>query len=609
MALDPVQRLITAFQTAITAVAGDEFKGTNPAIRPAAKPEHGDFQCNAAMALGKQLGRPPREVAAELIEAVNLSGLAETPNIAGPGFINLRLLEGVLIDAATEMDTPNLGVHPDEDRGVVVIDMCGVNVAKQMHVGHLRSTIIGDAFARILTRIGHDVYRENHLGDWGLPIAMVLYALRRDGCDFSTLKLSDLDAAYRTVQAVAKADHRGLSAATAKQVGPHRIAELEEQNTGAMELRSAAGETLVALQSGQPDLVDNWQSLIDVTLGSMNESLDMLGIEMGPETNRGESFYRTRLQGVLDVFESNDLCCQDAGATIVRFTDRKRPLLIKKSDGGFLYATTDLAACQYRTQETCATRCIYVVDARQKDHFQDVFEAAGLAGWNTTPSGQPVQFSHTGFGSVLGHDRSPLKTRGGKNVTLESLLNEAIDRGCREVHKRAADPNAPTHGLTSDELDAIGRAVGIGAVKYADLSNDLVRDYVFDLDRMVAFEGDTGPYIQYTFARIRSIIRKAGDVDHSAPLHVSHAEERLLILCCIKWDSVVHSASENLEPHRIATYLRSLAGAFNAFYQACPVLKAETDEIRRSRLRLADLTGRVLADGLGLLGIGAPDRM
>ena len=609
MALDPLQRLITAFQTAIRVVVGDEFRNSNPAIRPAAKPEHGDYQCNAAMALAKRLGRPPREVAEELCAAVDLSGIAETPEVAGPGFINIRLLDGVLIDAVSAMDTDDLGVVHDEDAGVVVIDMCGVNVAKQMHVGHLRSTIIGDAFARILTRLGHDVYRENHLGDWGLPIAMVLYVLRRDGRDFSNITLNDLDETYRAVQAVAKADFQGLVAAKDKRVGPHRIAELEEQNAGAIELRTAAGETLVALQSGQSDLVDNWQSLIDVTLGAMDTALEMLDIKMGPETNRGESFYRNRLGAVLDTFESNNLCVQDDGATIIRFDGRKRPLLIRKTDGGFLYATTDLAACQYRTQETQATRCVYVVDARQKDHFQDVFEAAALAGWNTTPSGQNVTFSHTGFGSVLGNDRKPLKTRGGKNVTLASLLHEAISRGCQEVHMRAEDPHAPTHGLRDDELDAIGRAVGIGAVKYADLSNDLVRDYVFDLDRMVAFEGDTGPYLQYAYARIRSIIRKGGDDGQGAALHITHTEERLLILCLMKWNDVVHGASDNLEPHRIATYLRSLAAAFNAFYQACPVLKASSAELRRSRLRLADLTGRVLADGLDLLGISAPSRM
>ena len=609
MPADPVQCLTEAFTKAIVAVAGQEYAETDPAIRPASKPDLGDFQCNVAMGLGKRLARAPREVAGALVDAVDLDGLADTPEVAGPGFINIRLDKSILLDAVTMMDTPDLGVVPDEDAGDVVIDMCGVNVAKQMHVGHLRSTIIGDAFARILERLGHVVHRENHLGDWGLPIAMVLRELRNNGADLAALTLTDLDTAYRTVQAAATADSRGLEAAVSKQVGPHHIAELEAQNSGAAEVRSAAGETLVLLQAGDAGLIADWQSLIAVTLAAMSEAVDMLGVDMGPENNRGESFYRDHLQDVMGWFQDRNLCCEDEGAMVVRFDNRDRAMIIRKSDGGFLYATTDLAAVRCRTQETKATRCIYVVDARQHDHFQDVFDAAALAGWNTTPDGDVVQFSHTGFGSVLGSDRRPLKTRGGKNVTLISLLTEAIERGREEVRTRSKDPHAPTHGLDPEELDAIGRSVGIGAVKYADLSNDLVRDYVFDLDRMVAFEGDTGPYLQYAHARIRSIIRKAGDDGAGATFQIDQPTERQLVLALLRWNGVVHATAETLEPHRIAAYARSLAEAFNAFYQACPVLKADTDDLRRSRLRLADLTGRVLCDALNLLGIEAPDRM
>jgi arginyl-tRNA synthetase len=609
MPADPAQRLTEAFTKAIAVVAGEKYVDADPAIRPASKPELGDFQCNVAMGLGKRLKRPPRDVAGALVEAVDLGDLADTPEVAGPGFINITLNDAVLLDALADMDTPELGVMPDDDHGDVVIDMCGVNVAKQMHVGHLRSTIIGDAFARILQRLGHVVHRENHLGDWGLPIAMVLHELRSTGVDLESLTLTELDAAYRTVQATATADAKGLEAAISKDVGPHHIAELEEQNAGAAEVRSSAGETLVALQAGDPELVAAWQALIDVTIASMAEALDMLGIAMGPENNRGESFYRDRLQDVLDWFQEHDLCHEDDGALVVRFENRDRAMIVRKSDGGFLYATTDLAAARCRTQETKATRCIYVVDARQHDHFRDVFDAAAMAGWSITPDGDPASFSHTGFGSVLGTDRKPLKTRGGTNVTLISLLREAIDRGCQEVHKRAEDPHAPTHGLDDGELDAIGRAVGIGAVKYADLGNDLIRDYVFDLDRMVAFEGDTGPYLQYAHARIQSIIRKAGDDGDAADFHIGEPAERQLALNLLKWNRVVHATAESLEPHRIAAYARSLAEAFNAFYQSCPVLKADTEDLKRSRLRLADLTGRVLYDALNLLGIEAPDRM
>jgi arginyl-tRNA synthetase len=606
---DLEQQLNDAFDTAIVGVAGAEYAGTDPAIRAASKPELGDFQCNVAMGLGKRLGRPPREVATELVEAVDLTGLAEQPEVAGPGFINIRLEQRVLIDALGAMDTPELGVELDDDRGIVVIDMCGINVAKQMHVGHLRSTIIGDAFARILERLGHVVYRENHLGDWGFPIAMVLHELRRSGTDLAALSLTDLDTSYRSAQAKATVDIKGLTAAVARQVGPHHIAELEEQNEGAMAMRAAAGETLVALQAGDEELMSDWKLLIDVTLTAMSDALGLLDVDMGPDNNRGESFYRNRLQDTLDWFHDRDLCCEDDGAIVVRFEDRKRPLIIRKSDGGFLYATTDLAAVRCRTQETNAVRCVYVVDARQRDHFQDVFDAAKLAGWGTTPDGDSVQFSHTGFGSVLGTDRRPLKTRGGKNVTLASLLHEAVERGCREVRTRSEDPHAPTHGLDQKELESIGTAVGIGAVKYADLANDLVRDYVFDLDRMVAFEGDTGPYLQYAHARIRSIIRKADDRGAEADFQIDQPAERQLALTLVKWNGVVHSAADSLEPHRIAAYARSVAEAFNTFYQDCPVLKAENESLRRSRLRLADLSGRVLHDALHLLGIKAPDRM
>ncbi|MCP4757971.1 MAG: arginine--tRNA ligase [Planctomycetes bacterium] len=606
MPTTPYQHLADAFGSAIVAVLGPDFAGSDPVIRVSTKPEFGDYQCNASMGLAKQTGRKPRELAAELIEVVDVADIAEQLEVAGPGFINITLKTSTIATALESMDTPALGVKPNEHPEIVVIDMCGVNVAKQMHVGHLRSTIIGDAFARILTRLGDDVHRENHLGDWGLPVALVLHLLRTRGVDLTTLTLGDLDAAYRDAQALAKADQKGLTAAISKQSGPHRIAELEDQNTGAADIRSEAGQTLVALQQGDEDLVRDWNSLISVTTDAMSEALNLLGVQMTKSNNRGESFYRDRLRGVLDWFESQGLCRKDDGAVVVDFDDRERPLLIQKSDGGFLYATTDLAAVRVRTEETGAGRCIYVVDSRQRDHFKDVFDAATLAGWCKNPSGKHVVLSHTGFGSVLGPDRRPLKTRSGENATLASLLKEAISRGRAEVHSRAEDPNAPTHGLSQVELDAIGQAVGIGAVKYADLANDLVRDYVFDLDRMVAFEGDTGPYLQYAHARIRSVVRRAESFNPDAAFLIEQPAERGLSLTMLRWNDVVHAAAESLEPHRIAAYLREVAEDFNGFYQTCPVLKAPTPELRESRLRLADLAGRVLEDGLGLLGIDAP---
>ena len=609
MSDDPRQCLIDAFGRAIVAAFGDDFAGSDPVIRAASKPELGDFQCNAAMPLGKRIGRPPREVAQELLNAVDLGDLVESTDIAGPGFINIRLRNEALTTALTAMDGPNLGITPAPDPETVVIDMCGVNVAKQMHVGHLRSTIIGDAFARMFTRLGHDVHRENHLGDWGLPIAMVIQVLLDRGADFNTLTLSHLDSAYREAQSIARSDAAGIEAAHARHSGPHRVAELEAQNEGASEFRDRAGRTLVSLQQGDEVLVARWKSLIDITQAAMAEALDLLNVDMSSDDNRGESTYRDLLEGVISTFESGGFSRVDEGALVVDFPDRDRPLLIRKSDGGYLYATTDLAAIRVRTQNTRAMRCIYVVDARQRDHFRDVFDAARIVGWNQIDGDRVVELTHTGFGSVLGPDRKPLKTRSGDNVTLSSLLQEAIERGCTEVRNRSSQPTSQTHGLSDAELDRIGRAVGIGAIKYADLSNDLVKDYVFDLDRMVAFEGDTGPYLQYAHARIQSILRRASGDWSQASILVDTPQERDLTLALLAWNQTVRTAARVLEPHRIAAYLRELAERFNAFYQACRVLKADRDDVRDSRLRLCDLTGRVLADGLDLLGIESPDRM
>ena len=345
----------------------------------------------------------------------------------------------------------------------------------------------------------------------------------------------------------------------------------------------------------------------------MYEAVDLLNVRLGPENNRGESFYRDRLAGVIDDFvKSEGVAVEDDGALVVRYPDRERPMLIRKSDGGFLYATTDLAACHFRTDELNAERVIYVVDARQRDHFRDVFDAVRQIGWHRTKDGTEAEFVHIGFGSVLGEDRKPLKTRSGQNVTLRSLLDEACERGTTEVVARAADPAAPTHDLSETELHAIGRAVGIGAIKYADLSNDLVRDYVFDMDRMIAFEGDTGPYLQYAHARICSILRKA-EVDttalRSAPLRLDEPAERTLALVLLRFGGVIADVARSLEPHRLCQYLADLASAYSAFYQSCPVLHADDASIRDSRLRQCDLVRRVLAEGLGLLGIEAPERM
>ncbi len=583
----PVEILEQAFRNAIAAALGDEYREVDPGIRPSQNPKFGDYQANFAMGLAKQLETDPRKLAVKVAQAAraDLADIAEPPEIAGPGFINIRLKGAAMVRMLAAMDNDSLGVVPDTDQHAVVIDMCSVNVAKQMHVGHLRSTIIGDALGRIFERLGRTVHRENHLGDWGLPIAMVLHHLREAGADLDSLALDELDAAYRAAQHDAEGD------------------------SSAME---AAKRTLVKLQQGDTELVRDWKRLIECTLKALDEALGVLDVKLGRENNRGESSYRDKLPGVVEAFRKANLAKEDGGAIVVAFEGRERPLLIQKSDGGYLYATTDLAAIRFRTHELNADRVIYVVDARQRDHFRDVFDAAQLIGWDETPDGITAQLDHIPFGSVLGPDKTPLKTRSGENVTLKSLLDEACQRGADEVRRRAADPKAPTHGLTDDELAQIGRAVGIGAIKYADLSTDLVRDYVFDMNRMITFEGNTGPYLQYAHARICSIFAKAGvepaDVAE-ATISLTESAERRLALALLRYGGVVVDVAQSLEPHRLCTYLYELADAYSTFYEQCPVLKAQTESLRRSRVRLCGLVRRVLASGLDLLGIDAPLRM
>ena len=611
---DPLAVLTDALREAIVAAFGPEHAGIDPLIRASQNPAFGDFQANVAMSLAKRLDRQPRDVAAQIAEAAapRLEAITLPPQVAGPGFINLRLKTEALGRMLGAMDNPSLGVTPDDDPHPIVIDLCSPNVAKQMHVGHLRSTIIGDALARILERRGRTVCRENHLGDWGLPIGMVLHELRQRGADLGSLGLDDLDAAYREAQLACAADVRGLAAALDTGAGPHRIIELEEQNAGAAANLEAAKATLLRLQQHDPAVARDWQKLIDVTMQAVYEVFDLLNVKLGPEHNRGESSYRDLLPGVVDAFVRAGLAGDDEGAIIVRFDDRDRPLLIRKSDGGFLYATTDLAGVRQRVAERGADRVIYIVDARQRDHFRDVFDAAARIGWDRTPDGATAELVHVAFGAVLGPDRRPLRTRSGSNITLKTLLDEAIERGTAEVRTRAADPGAPTHGLDDSQIAAIGRAVGIGAVKYADLSNDLVRDYVFNFDRMIAFDGNTGPYLQYAHARVCSIFARARlepEAVATATLDLVEPTERQLALALLRYGGVVADVAGTLEPHRLCTYLYDLANAYSAFYQECPVLKAETDGLRSSRLRLCDLVRRVLADGLDLLGMEAPRRM
>ncbi len=610
---DPVTRLDGALRAAIAAVTGLPAAECDPQIRPSGNPQFGDFQANFAMALAKKLGTNPRQLATDVVAGADVAGIADKLEVAGPGFVNVHLAGSALAAALDSFDSPALGIAPSSATHAVTIDLCGVNVAKQMHVGHLRATIIGDTLARVHERLGRKVWRENHLGDWGLPIAMTLAALRRAGADLDRITLDDLNRAYRAAQMEGRDDHAGMIAAQGTKVGPHRIAELEAQNAGAALAQEDARATLVRLQSGDAQLVAEWQKIIDCTMREVFETADTLGVHLTNEHSRGESFFREKLGPTVDAFVKAGLGTEDDGAIVVRYPDRERPMLIRKRDGGFLYATTDLSACRFRVQDLKSDRVIYVVDARQRDHFKDVFDAVRMIGWTKLPDGTEAELIHVPFGSVLGADKKPLKTRSGENFTLKALLDEAIERGTREVRARSTDPNAPTAGMADADLAAIGRAVGIAAVKYADLGSDVTRDYVFDLDRMVSFEGDTGPYLQYAHARIAGILGKALDAAAHAPprpvITVAEPAERQLALALLRYPQVVRDVAQHLDPSRLCAYLHGLATTYNGFYQQCPVLKCEDPALRASRLRLCAISKHVMKDGLGLLGITAPERM
>lgn len=613
MSVDPVDLLAKRFVEAIVAAFGAEFADVDPLVRAAQNPQFGDFQSNAAMGLAKRLGRNPREVAAAIVQHARLEDLCETPEIAGPGFINLRLRGDALPRLLEDLEGTLKGrEHHTIRRALswtsgtsqrVVVDLVGVNIAKQMHVGHLRSSIIGDTLCRVLASVGNEVIPQNHLGDWGLQIAMVIASLRRRRVDLDRLDLDHLEEAYRDATLDCKADRPALESARRINAGPHRIAEWEAQVAGAEERLEEAKRTLVRLQQGESGIVAAWEKITAITMQACYEIYDLLDLVVTQEHNRGESFYRERLGPVVDEFVRSGVAKESDGAIVVEIEGDETPLLIRKSDGGFLYATTDLAAIRYRIQELGAQRVIYVVDNRQRDHFRKVFEAIRKIGWDRLPGGGRAELRHVAFGAVCGADGKPLKTRSGENIRLKDLLLEAIDRAGAIVRDKNPD-------LPDPEQKDVARAVGIGSVKYADLSTHLVKDYIFAWDRMLAFEGNTGAYLQNQYVRIRSIGRKApDDVRADAAFLIAAVEEKSLALALLRYSGTLASVAETLEPHRLCQYLYDLAGAFSVFYTQCPVLKAKTTALRDARIRLSRLTERILADGLGLLGIRTLERM
>lgn len=577
-----------AFRQAIRAAYGLE---ADPLITTSQNPQFGDYQSNAAMGLAKRLASGgektnPRAVAERIIEHLSLGELpAEKPSIAGPGFINIKLSPKWLVSTLRQIARDErLGVPSAASPVKVVVDYSGPNIAKQMHVGHLRSTIIGDALSRVIEFQGHDVIRQNHIGDWGTQFGMLIAHLR--------------SGAGR--QPAGESSNNSQVAPTAS------IADLEDfyrqakQRFDADEsFQAEARKTVVRLQSGQPDELAAWKTIVEATRREYQPIYQRLNVRLRQEHERGESFYNPFLPEIVRQLRDKGLAVESEGATVV-FVDgpEKPPMIVEKTGGGFLYATTDLAGVWYRITQLGARRLIYTHDSRQANHFRQVFWTARKVGW----AGDDVLLEYAPFGTMLGEDGKPFKTRSGDTVKLKDLLDEAEERGYAVAKsKRGGD-------LEEAHLREIGRAIGIGAVKYADLSKDRTSDYVFSWDKMLAMEGNTAPYLQYAYARIRSIFRKSGTGQQPEIGSLESPHELALAKQILRLGDIVDNVARDLKPHLLCLYLYDLATMFSGFYENCPVLQSD-EPTRSSRLALCDLTARTIAAGLDLLGIEHPEQM
>jgi arginyl-tRNA synthetase len=560
-------------QTAFDAVAA----GADPVLRPS---ERGDYQANGVMALAKQVGRAPREVAEEIVGHLDLEGIASV-EVAGPGFLNLTL-SPELLDRQLRalLDDGRLGRAPAAEPQRVVIDYSAPNIARELHVGNLRSTVIGDALARMNRFAGHVVIARNHVGDWGTPFGMLIEHLVDLGEDeaIATLSLGDLKSFYQGARVKFDSDD---------------------------DFKERSRVRVVTLQSGDPETLRLWRVLVDQSVAYLTQTYDQLDITLSEEDVVGESYYNDMLDDVVNDLDRLGLLVESDGARCVfppGFTNRDNeplPLIVKKRDGGFGYAATDLAAVRDRVENLHADQLLYVVGSPQEQHFDMVYAVARMAGW--LPG--HVRCEHVSFGNVLGPDRKMFKTRSGESVLLMGLVEEAVAR---------SDAALLARGFASDEQSRVALAVDIAlaAIKYADLSTERQRDYVFDLDRMLAFEGDTGPYLQYAHARIRSIFRRLGGpwTGDGVAFTLGSDAERHLALGLLAFPEAFDMAFDSLQPHRLCNYLFDLAQRFTTFYEACPVLSSE-GALRDERLALCELSSRALRLGLSLLGINAPDQM
>ncbi len=552
-----------------------------PQVRQSAKVQFGDYQANGMMAVAKKLGMAPRQLAEQVLTHLDLSGIASKVEIAGPGFINIFLEPAFLAEQVQQaLASDRLGVS-QPTRQTIVVDYSAPNVAKEMHVGHLRSTIIGDAAVRTLEFLGNHVIRANHVGDWGTQFGMLIAWLEKQQQENAgDMALADLEGFYRDAK-----KHYDEDEAFAER----------------------ARNYVVKLQSGDAYFREMWRKLVDITMTQNQITYDRLNVTLTRDDVMGESLYNPMLPGIVADLKAKGLAVESEGATVVFLDEFKNKegdpmgVIIQKKDGGYLYTTTDIACAKYRYETLHADRVLYYIDSRQHQHLMQAWTIVRKAGY--VPDSVPLE--HHMFGMMLGKDGKPFKTRAGGTVKLADLLDEALERARRLVAEKNPD-------MPADELEKLANAVGIGAVKYADLSKNRTTDYIFDWDNMLAFEGNTAPYMQYAYTRVLSVFRKA-DIDEqalaSAPVIISEDREAQLAARLLQFEETLTVVAREGTPHVMCAYLYDVAGLFSGFYEHCPILSAENDAVRNSRLKLAQLTAKTLKLGLDTLGIETVERM
>lgn len=554
--------------------------GSPAAVRQSAKPQFGDYQANGVMGVAKKLGTNPREFAQKVLDVLDLEGIASKTEIAGPGFINIFLSDEFLAKSAeAALADARLGVAKEAAQ-TIVADYSAPNVAKEMHVGHLRSTIIGDAVVRTLEFLGHNVIRANHIGDWGTQFGMLIANLERVQQENGevSMELSDLEAFYRESKKL-----------------------YDEDEEFAVKARSY----VVKLQGGDEYCREMWKKLVDITMVQNQRNYDRLNVSLTRENVMGESMYNDMLPGIVADLKAQGLAKEDDGAQVVYLDEYQNKdgdpmgVIVQKRDGGYLYTTTDIACAKYRYETLGADRVLYFIDSRQHQHLMQAWTIVRKAGY--VP--ETVSLEHHAFGMMLGKDGRPFKTRAGGTVRLAALLDEAEQRATKLIEEKNSD-------WSEDEKANIAKTVAMAAVKYADLSKHRTTDYIFDWDNMLAFEGNTAPYMQYAYTRVASIFSKAGiSMDElSGSILVSEEKEKALVAKLMQFEEAVQSVAREGQPHILCGYLFELAGQFSGFYEACPILNAEED-VKNSRLKLAALTAKTIKQGLSLLGINTLERM